>query len=202
MLRATDLAVERGGKPLFEAIDLSLQPGELLHVSGPNGSGKTTLLRVLGGLTEPVAGEIHWQNKLLSEEPDHFRESLLYIGHRNGMHADLNAIENLQLATSANKSPKDIQIALQTVGLGEHVSKPLRHLSQGQQRRVALSRLLLEQRLLWILDEPLASLDVQAIDWFSSCLERHLQNGGMAILTTHQEASFISQVTCRVVLNA
>ena len=201
MLRATDLTVERGGSPLFSHIDISLQQGELLHVSGANGSGKTTLLRVLGGLTEPVSGEIRWQNKSLNEEPDHFRESLLYIGHRNGIHADLNAIENLQLATSANRSSKDIQIALQTVGLGEHVSKPIRQLSQGQQRRVALTRLLLEQRLLWILDEPLASLDTEAIEWFSSCLERHLQNGGMAILTTHQEASFISQVSCHVVLN-
>lgn len=201
MLHATALAAERGSKLLFEGIDLGLQEGELLHVSGANGSGKTTLLRLLCGLTLPSAGEIFWQGKPVTKDPDHFRESLLYIGHRNGMHADLNAIENLQLATSANRHTEDIQQALHTVGLAGHISKPLRQLSQGQQRRVALSRLLLEQHPLWILDEPLASLDVQAIEWFSNRLEQHLQNGGMAILTTHQEASFISRVSCRVVLS-
>lgn len=199
MLHATRLAAERGGKLLFKNIDLHLQQGELLHVSGTNGSGKTTLLRLLCGLTLPTAGKIMWQGSPVSEEPDSFRESLLYIGHRNGMHADLSAAENLQLTTATNHSA-DIKQALHAVGLAGHTSRPVRQLSQGQQRRVALSRLLLEQRPLWILDEPLASLDTQAIEWFSSCLEQHLQNGGMAILTTHQEAGFISRVSYRVVL--
>jgi heme exporter protein A len=201
MLHATGLAAERGGKLLFRNIDLSLQQGELLHVSGANGSGKTTLLRLICGLTLPAAGEIRWRDNPVSEEPDCFRESLLYIAHRNGMHADLSAGENLQLATAANPGAEDIERALQAVGLAGHGGRPIRQLSQGQQRRVALSRLLLEQRLLWILDEPLTSLDTPAIEWFSSCLEQHLQNGGMAILTTHQEASFISRVNYRVVLS-
>lgn len=201
MLHATDLAAERGGKLLFKDIDLHLQQGELLRVSGANGSGKTTLLRLLCGLTLPTAGEIMWQDKPVSEEPDSFRESLLYIGHRNGMHADLSACENLQLTTATNNNSADIKQALQAVGLIGHESRPIRQLSQGQQRRVALCRLLLEQRPLWVLDEPLASLDTQAIEWFSSCLEQHLQSGGMAILTTHQEAGFISRVSYRVVLS-
>jgi heme exporter protein A len=201
MLDATGLAAERGGKLLFRDIDLHLQQGELLHVSGTNGSGKTTLLRLISGLTLPAAGEIFWQGKPVTNDQDNFHESLLYIGHSNGIHADLNAVENLQLATTSNTSSSDIKRALQTVGLSTHDTKPVRQLSQGQQRRVALCRLLLEQRPLWILDEPLASLDVEAIEWFSNCLEQHLGNGGMAIFTTHQEASFISQVSCRVVLN-
>lgn len=201
MFHTTGLAAERSGKLLFKDINLSLQQGELLHVSGANGSGKTTLLRVLCGLTLPAAGEIRWQGTPVSDEPDSFRESLLYIGHRNGMHADLSASENLQLATTANRGAEDIQRALQVVGLAGHGSRPIRQLSQGQQRRVALSRLLLEQQPLWILDEPLASLDTQAIAWFSTCLERHLQDGGMVILTTHQEASFFSRVSYRLELS-
>lgn len=201
MLHATGLAAERGGKLLFRNTDLHLQQGELLHVSGANGSGKTTLLRILCGLSMPAAGVIRWQDTPVSDDPDSFREALLYIGHRNGMHADLSASENLQLATAANKGAADIEQALQTVGLAEHRNKPIRQLSQGQQRRVALSRLLLEQRPLWILDEPLASLDTGAIEWFSDCLGQHLQQGGMAILTTHQEAAFTSRVSCRLVLS-
>ena len=200
MLRVTALSAERGGKLLFDDVDITLQAGELLHVSGNNGSGKTTLLRILSGLTDPLSGQIHWQDKAVTDDPENFRQSLLYIGHHNGLHADLNAIENLQLATSANKSIGDIQQALHSVGLATHETKPLRQLSQGQQRRVALSRLLLEQASLWILDEPLAALDTGAIEWFSNCLAQHLQNSGMAIITTHQEARFISQVSCRVVL--
>lgn len=200
MLHATDLAAERGGKLLFKDIDLHLQPGELLHVSGANGSGKTTLLRLLCGLTLPITGVIKWQGRPVNEEPDSFRESLLYIGHRNGMHADLSAGENLQLTTATNSHSADIKQALQAVGLAGHESRPICQLSQGQQRRVALCRLILEQRPLWVLDEPLASLDAQAIEWFSGCLGQHLQNGGMAILTTHQEAGFISRVSTLVVL--
>lgn len=199
MLNATGLSAERGGKLLFKDIDLQLQQGELLHVSGANGSGKTTLLRLLCGLTLPAAGEISWKNIPVSKDPDNFRASLLYIGHRNGMHADLSAAENLHLAT-VNHPPADIVQALQAVGLAGHAEKPIRQLSQGQQRRVALCRLVLERRALWILDEPLASLDTQAIEWFSGCLEQHLQAGGMAVLTTHQEAGFISRVSSLVVL--
>lgn len=201
MLHATGLAAERGGKLLFRNTDLHLQQGELLHVSGTNGSGKTTLLRILCGLTMPAAGAILWQEIPVDDDPDSFREALLYIGHRNGMHADLSASENLRLTTSVNQDANLIKHALQTVGLAGHENKPIRQLSQGQQRRVALSRLLLEQRPLWILDEPLASLDTDAIGWFSGCLEQHLQKGGMAILTTHQEAAFISRVNCRLVLS-
>ena len=202
MLQANALAGERGGQRLFSDISFSLNNGELLHVSGGNGSGKTTLLRMLSGLTLPAAGDISWQQQAIDNNRDDFNADLLYIGHRHGMHSDLNALENLQLSTQQSSNRARIFSALEEVGLGRHLEKPLRLLSQGQQRRVALARLLLESRKLWILDEPLAALDVDAVEWFSQCLAAHLKNGGMAVVTTHQTASFISHVSINVVLGS
>ncbi|MCK4742725.1 MAG: cytochrome c biogenesis heme-transporting ATPase CcmA [Sulfuriflexus sp.] len=202
MLQANALAAERGGQRLFSDVSFSLKDGDLLHLSGSNGSGKTTLLRMLCGLTLPVNGDISWQQKNIESNRDAFNADLLYIGHRHGMHSDLNALENLQLSTQQLSNSTMVFSALEEVGLSHHLNKPLRLLSQGQQRRVALARLLLESRKLWILDEPLAALDVDAVEWFSQRLAKHLENGGMAIVTTHQEASFISHVSINVVLGS
>ena len=201
MLQANALAAERGGQRLFSDISFQLDDGHLLHVSGSNGSGKTTLLRMLCGLTLPAQGEITWRQQSIESNRDAFNEDLLYLGHRHGMHSNLNALENLTLSCKQNTNRAMMFAALDEVGLGEHFEKPLRLLSQGQQRRVALARLLLESSKLWILDEPLAALDVDAVEWFSQRLSLHLESGGMAIITTHQEASFISRVNINVVLS-
>jgi len=200
MLQATALAGERSGQRLFSDVSFQLKNGDLLHVSGSNGSGKTTLLRMLCGLTLPASGEISWQQQLIDNNRDEFNTELLYIGHRHGMHSDLSPVENLQLSVQQTSSRASIFAALEDLGLGKHLEKPLRLLSQGQQRRVALARLLLESRKLWILDEPLAALDVDAVEWFSQRLAQHLKTGGMAIVTTHQTASFISHVSINVEL--
>lgn len=200
MLQANALAAERGGQRLFSDVSFKLETGALLHVSGNNGSGKTTLLRMLSGLSLPTDGKITWQQQSIDSNRDNFNENLLYIGHRHGMYSDLNAVENLALSCQQNFHRAAIFSALEEVGLGKHCDKPLRLLSQGQQRRVALARLLLESRKLWILDEPLAALDVNAVDWFSEQLAQHLESAGMAIITTHQDASFISRVSINVVL--
>jgi len=201
MLQANELAADRGGQRLFSDISFQLNDGALLHVSGRNGSGKTTLLRMLCGLTLPAAGEIHWQQRNIESNRDTFNSELLYLGHRHGMHSDLNALENLTLSCRQRLNSAHILSALNEVGLGEHYDKPLRLLSQGQQRRVALARLLLEPSKLWILDEPLAALDVDAVSWFSQRLVQHLESGGMCVITTHQDASFISRVSINIVLN-
>jgi len=201
MLQANALAAERGGQQLFSDISFQLEAGALLHVSGNNGSGKTTLLRMLSGLTLPAEGEIVWQDQSIESNRDDFNKDLLYIGHRHGMHSDLSAIENLALSCRQVSHRAVIFSALEEVGLGHDCDKPLRLLSQGQQRRVALARLLLEPSKLWVLDEPLAALDVAAVEWFSQQLIQHLENDGMAIITTHQEARFISHVSINVVLS-
>lgn len=200
MLAANALTAERGGQQLFSDISFQLKSGDLLHVSGSNGSGKTTLLRMLCGLTLPVAGDITWQQQNIDHNRDAFNADLLYIGHCHGLYSDLNAFENLQHSCQQNLNRAMIFAALEDIGLGKHLHKPLRFLSQGQQRRVALARLLLESRALWVLDEPLAALDTNAVEWFSQRLTKHLDKGGIAVVTTHQAASFISHVSITVEL--
>lgn len=200
MLQVTGLAAERGGQPLFSNISFSLRAGDLLHVAGANGSGKTTLLRSICGLTLPTAGEISWDGQTVNSDADSFYTSLLYIGHLNGLYGDLSANENLRLTASQANTGENLASALEALELTKHADRPLRQLSQGQQRRAALARLLLEDRQLWILDEPLTALDTNAIDWVVNRLEQHLDNSGIIILTTHQDAAIIARVTCNVVL--
>jgi len=197
MLSVHDLSCERGPRMLFEGLNFSVGPGTLLHVQGGNGSGKTSLLRMLCGLASPVAGKIFWNGQNIGDMDEDYAEQLIYVGHHPALKDDLSAMENLRFAQALAGQTADIaQIrdALGTVGLQQAVNLPLRVLSQGQRRRVALARLWLSDRPLWILDEPFAALDAAAIALVERRLEAHLAQGGMVVLTTHQEPAIAQEL--------
>jgi heme exporter protein A len=188
-LEADALECVRGGRKLFQNLSFSVEPGELLEVSGSNGSGKTSLLRMLCGLLHPTAGEIRWQGTNIKKLKEEYLKELAYLGHANGIKAELSATENLHLAGGLAGSAPSLErsaAALAQVGLGRSFASLARTLSQGQQRRLALARLLISDRVLWVLDEPLTALDSAAVRLVQSILEEHLGGGGMAVLTTHQ----------------
>ncbi|WP_006787047.1 cytochrome c biogenesis heme-transporting ATPase CcmA [Thiorhodospira sibirica] len=188
-LHAIDLAAERGERPLFRQLDFALHPGEILHVRGRNGAGKTTLLRVLCGLTRPVAGRVCWYGSDVRATDTEFAGSFSYLGHHNGLKDELTAEENVLFGHRLNGGHialKKVQDLLERIGLGAYTDLPIKVLSQGQKRRVALARVLLQGRPLWILDEPYTALDVQVIDLVLEALQNHLGQGGMVVLTTHQ----------------
>lgn len=190
MLEVTDLECARGDLVLFSRLQFALRPGELLHVKGPNGSGKTTLLRTLCGLMCQEVGEIRWNGELTNTLGEDFNRELTYIGHHNGVKDELTAIENLMVTGRlAGKlyAEGDILQALRRIGLSGREDLPAQVLSQGQRRRVALARLLLSNTRLWVLDEPYTALDVAAIGVLSGVIANHLGNGGMVMLTTHQD---------------
>jgi heme exporter protein A len=188
-LEGRELGVRRGYRAVFRGIDLSLRRGELLQVMGPNGAGKSSLLRVLASLMPPAEGNLCWQGRpVRAGDPDYLGR-LAYLGHTNGIYPDLSAIENLQFAARmAGQHPtaEAARQSLSRLGLDAVANAPVRTLSQGQRRRVALARLAVAPCELWLLDEPLTSLDEAASAGFDALLANHLQHGGMAVIATHQ----------------
>ncbi|MBS0451237.1 MAG: cytochrome c biogenesis heme-transporting ATPase CcmA [Proteobacteria bacterium] len=188
-LRAQGLSFSRGGRRVFEGIGFELRPGELLQVLGANGSGKTSLLRVLGGLLPADEGELCWGGEPVRGGQGEFLQAVAYLGHTNGIDADLSGAENLRFAArmaGVDDSPASIADALRSMGLDPASPAPVRTLSQGQRRRVALARLALLRRALWLLDEPVSSLDAASSERFFAQLDGHLRAGGMAVVATHE----------------
>lgn len=182
-LVASGLAVRRGPRFLFRGLDVSLVPGQVMQLTGPNGSGKSTLLRLLAGFSPPDAGTV----RLESAGEEATGSFLHYFGHREGLRPALTARENLTfLAGLLGGDETRIPEALSKLGVSRLIDLPVRVLSEGQRRRVALARLLVIDRPIWLLDEPLASLDVEAIATVSALIAEHAQAGGMALVATHQ----------------
>jgi len=202
-LQIEALCCIRGDRELFRDLSFSVDAGELLHLKGRNGSGKTTLLRALAGLLLQESGEIRWRGKSIRRLREEYSRHLLYLGHLNGIKGDLTAVENLRIAATLDGltlSEARAWEVLGEIGLKGHEDLPSKHLSQGQKRRVALARLLANQASIWILDEPFTALDMAAVQLLQDVIRHHVENGGMAIITTHQEVAMIGDQTRTIVL--
>ena len=173
-LSAKNLSASRGGFALFENIAFALNGGEALRITGPNGSGKTTLMRCLAGFVRPDSGNII--------KPD--ENASHYVGHLNAMKPQLTVSENLKFWAAIDGSG-DIETALKTMNLIRLGDLAFNVLSSGQKRRVALARLLLSPRQIWLLDEPTAGLDDVSVLLVETMLESHLAVGGIIVAATH-----------------
>ncbi|MGF1739702.1 cytochrome c biogenesis heme-transporting ATPase CcmA [Vibrio profundum] len=191
MLEINQLSAAREGRTLFECLSFRLNAGEVLQIAGRNGSGKTTLLRMVAGLARQDQGEVYWNREKVSSSREAYHSNLLFIGHQTGIKKELTAYENLRFLLSAhanyNHSKQDLYFALMKVGLVGREDVAVAHLSAGQQRRVALARLWLSRQPLWILDEPLTAIDKQGVKVLEQVFLRHASEGGMVMLTTHQD---------------
>jgi len=189
MLAVNQLACHRGLSPLFTNLNFSLNSGEMIYLKGANGSGKTSLLRIIAGLSTQDFGTISWDGFDICSTREEYASHLLYIGHAPSVKEDLKVAENLMTSLrigGVNPTDDMISEALSEVGLNKRKSLPTRVLSQGQKKRLALARLWIDHRRLWILDEPFNALDIEASKWLEGQLEKHLSRGGMVILTSHQ----------------
>lgn len=206
MLEATALDCIRGERMLFRNVDFLLEEGSLLRVAGANGSGKTSLLRIVCGLALPAAGEVRWRGENIRTLREEFWKHLVYIGHLNAVKDDLTAGENLAIAgaLSGRKAARqDVREALDEFGIGACADLPVRVLSQGQRRRVALARLRLSRDTpLWVLDEPFTALDTAAVGLMEQMIHGHLVRGGAVVFTTHQEVTIRASVKLRIELGA
>ena len=191
LLEIRNLSFGRDDVPLLRDLQFSLATGQILLIEGGNGSGKTTLLRILCGLLEPWTGEIRWQGRdIRTCYPDYLR-TLSYVGHGNGIKLGLTPMENLAIARelAATDGQTDLAGILRSIGLAGHLDAPARSLSAGQRRRLALARLLFSGKRLWILDEPLTSLDEAGRNMLKSLFNEHLAAGGAIIMTSHDPFS-------------
>ncbi len=190
MLAVEELTSVRGGRCLFSKLSFAVAPGELLQVAGANGTGKTSLLRILCGLLAPAAGVVRWRGEAIHRQHETYCHGLRYIGHLAGIKDEFTAEENLQFAATLSGitvTRAVVHAALGLLGLGAFVRTPVRMLSQGQRRRVALARLALpDAAALWVLDEPLVALDAAATGQVLVLLERHLAAGATVVMTSHQ----------------
>jgi len=202
MLQAVSLRCSRGERRLFSDLNVKVERGSLLAVVGENGSGKTSLLRIFSGLLPPEQGSVLWDGQDIHQLKELYSGQLTYIGHLNGIKDDLTPLENVTSSMSlagevcSNNGAKE---ALEAIGLKRPIHHlPSKVLSQGQKRRVALARLWLSTRPLWLLDEPFTSLDRAATTVVTQRLHAHLHRGGLAVVVTHQEVALPSETMHRL----
>ncbi|HKY29060.1 MAG TPA: cytochrome c biogenesis heme-transporting ATPase CcmA [Pyrinomonadaceae bacterium] len=203
MLEAENLECTRGDRKLFRHLDFSVQSGTLVQLMGPNGSGKTSLLRMISGLLQPTEGQIRWDGTNIRSLGEDYRALLTYLGHRNGLKEELSALENLRITTGLSGLDPDVTTrkeALKAIGLAGRDHLPVRLLSEGQKRRAALARLMITKTRLWLLDEVFTALDKSAVALVKNLIESHLNNGGLAIIATHQELNLSASSFMRIEL--
>ena len=185
-LSGRGLTLVRGERCLMRQLDFAVASGELLTIEGPNGSGKTTLLRAVAGLVEPEEGLVQWNNGDVRHDAQGFRGRLVWMGHRPGFKGDLTLVENLRFEAGLRTMASAVEPHLVRLGLETLTEIPFRALSAGQQRRVALARMMMAEASLWLMDEPFTNLDAAGQDLVIEVLTEHLRQGGLCVMATHQ----------------
>ena len=184
-LQINFLELYRNDDRIFSEISFDLSEGQLLLISGANGTGKTSLMRVICGLTIPTGGTILW-NQLATNNIDcRYYELLAYLGHKNALIPELTARENLEYTFEGNLSMNRTSSVLEAFDLNNYLDQYAEKLSNVQIRKIALSRILLSEKTLRILDEPAANLDTSGTQFLLTEMQAHLDQGGMLITTSN-----------------
>ena len=194
-LSATDIAIERSGRTIVSGVSFEVRAGRALVLTGPNGAGKSTLLRAIAGFLPLAAGAIRLEGGDLERS---IGEQSHYLGHADALKGALTAGENLAFwagALGGDSSRPAWLAALSRLGLQHVADFPVRALSAGQKRRVALARLLVAARPLWLLDEPTTALDAAAQRLFGALMGDHVAAGGLIVAATHAPLGLVGAQT-------
>jgi heme exporter protein A len=195
-LLAEDLSCQRSGRPVFAGLSFAVEAGGSLVLTGRNGAGKSSLLLILAGLLDPAAGTLRLEGGAAERT---LAEQAHYVGHRDALKASLTPLEALAfwqaMLGGAATQPEE---ALERLGLGHAIDLPCGYLSAGQRRRLALARLLVSRRHVWLLDEPTSALDAASQALFETLVADHLAAGGIAVAATHVPLAFPGAATLRI----
>ena len=195
-LSGDNLTLIRGERCLFEGLGFALKGGELLLLEGRNGCGKTSLMRAIAGMLSLETGQVFWNEVPVLKQRQTFHGDLVWLAHRTGLKGDLNMLENLHFEESLRpQSERDPEEVYERLGIERLRRLPLRSLSAGQQRRVALARMLRANVPLWLMDEPFTNLDREGRKLVMELVEEHLGTGGMCVMAAHQDVDINAPVT-------
>ena len=189
MLIVKDLSIERLDKKIFENINLSLTPGNITILKGKNGSGKTTLLKTILNIIEPSFGSIYWKGKLLKKNLYDFYNHATYIADTTSSLRKLTIEDNVNIWKKffiSNINDAQIETALKTLKLNNYLNKKVGTLSFGETKKLEFLRLIIENKKVWILDEPLSNLDEDSIELMKQTFEDHSSKEGSIIISSHQ----------------
>ena len=189
MILVKDLSIERSNKKIFENVSLSLGSGKIILLKGKNGSGKTTLLKALLNLIEPSSGAIYWKGKLLKKNLYNFFNHVTYIADRTSSLSNLSVQEIIKIWKKiflSNISNSQVENILKTLKLDIYLDQKVNSLSFGETKKLEFLRLIIENKKIWILDEPLSNLDNESIDVMAQTFEDHRSNEGSIIFSSHQ----------------
>ncbi len=181
--------VWRGDRHVLQGLSLTIKPREALHISGRNGSGKTTLLKVACGLLRPEQGRVTWRGEPIAGIRSGYQQALAYASHEPALKGDLTALENLRFLVGLKRrsSAAELTACLERTGVAGCADLPVRVLSAGQRRRVAMARVLGMRATLWLLDEPFTNLDAGGSQIVAALIAEHVNGGGMAVVVAHHE---------------
>ena len=189
MIIVKNLSVERLDKKIFENINFSIASGCITILKGKNGSGKTTLLKAMLNIIEPSAGSVYWKGKILKKNLNDFYNNVTYIADSSSSLVKLTVNENINIWKKifiSNINSSQIQTALITLKLENYLDQKVGTLSLGERKKLEFLRLIIENKKLWILDEPLSSLDDDSIELMKQTFEDHCSKEGSIIFSSHQ----------------
>ncbi len=198
-INARDLSMSRGENVLFEGLTASVTSGDVLWVQGNNGIGKTTLLQAFAGLSRPDFGAISWIQEDAETAP---KNLIAYQPHQSFAKPTLTTLEDLAFWASIYGVQDLIELTLNSVGLAAKGSVPTQKLSAGQRRRLALAKLIISRKPIWVMDEPSAAMDTDGMALIDSLIEKHINRGGSAIIASHDATRKLSSNTRILTLRA
>ena len=188
MLLANNLSFHREGREIFKEVDISLAPKKIIHLQGRNGIGKTTLIRILVNMILPSTGAIYWKGKSIKKNLKEYLTNITYIMDTHTSKSEMTVSENIQywikLFTSPIKS-KELDAIFNILALDNYKKTKVNYLSTGEIKKLELCRLVIEQKKLWILDEPYSGLDEFTTDLINETFKNHILNDGMIIFSSH-----------------